>query len=81
MYTLEKRKMIYIMTRKPVWYHTHCITPWRGNPVYHDPNWVIGDCDLCRMDVEGQDWWNGCSYKNSQKKLFDNIELNKKYWY
>jgi len=33
------------------------------------------------MDVEGQDWWNGCSYNNSQKRLFDKIELNKKYWY
>jgi len=81
MYTLEKRKMIYIMTRKPVWYHTHCITPWRGTPLWYDPSWVIGDCELCRMDVEGQDWWNGSSYKNSQKRLFDNIELNKKYWY
>ena len=81
MYTLEKRKMIYIMTRKPVWYHTHCVTPWRGTPVYYDPNWVIGDCELCRMDIEGQDWWNGCSYNNSQKRLFDSIELHRKFWF
>jgi len=75
MYTLEKRKMIYIMTRKPVWLHTHCITPWRGNPVWYDPSWVIGDCELCRMDIKNQDWWNNCTYDNSQRKLFDLIDM------
>ena len=49
--------------------------------MYYDPNWVIGDCELCRMDIEGQDWWNGCSYNNSQKRLFDSIELHRKFWF
>jgi hypothetical protein len=81
MYTLEKRKLIYIMTRKMVWYHTKCLTPGQGTPLWFDPTWVIGNCELCKMDIEGQDWWNNCSYNSSQRRLFDGINLNRNYWY
>ena len=81
MYTLEKRKLIYIMTRKMVYWHTHCITPWKGTPIFFEPSWVVHECELCKMNVESQDWWNNCSYNSSQKRLFDDMDSNKKYWY
>ena len=80
MYTLEKRKLIYIMTHKMVYWHTHCITPWKGNPVFQEPNWVIHECELCNMNVDSQDWWNNCSVNSSQKRFYINLELNKRYW-
>ena len=81
MYTIAKRKLIYIMTRKPVWFHTKCLTPGPGTPLWFDPTWVIGECELCKMDIESQDCWNNCSYNNSQRKLFDSINLDRNYWY
>ena len=80
MYTLEKRKMIYIMSRKPTWFHTHCLTPTPGTPLWFDPTWVVGDCELCRMDIDNQDWWNNCSYNQSQRKFYDLIEKDLKVW-
>ena len=80
MYTLEKRKMIYIMSRKPTWYHTHCITPNNKLPLWYDPTWVIGDCNLCAMSIMNQDWWNGCSYNTSQKKFYDEIDRELRLW-
>ena len=55
MYTIEKRKLIYIMTRKPVWVHRHCLTPGPGTPIWYDPFWVIGNCELCKMDIEAEE--------------------------
>ena len=80
MYTVEKRKMIYIISRKPTWFHTHCLTPTPGTPLWHDPTWVVGDCELCKMDVVNQDWWNNCSYNQSQRKFYDIIEKELKVW-
>ena len=80
MYTVEKRKMIYIISRKPTWFHTHCLIPTPGMPLWHDPTWVIGDCELCRMDIDNQDWWNNCSYNQSQRKFYDIIEKELKVW-
>lgn len=80
MYTIEQRKTIYLMTRKPVWYHTHCLTPGPGKPLWYDPTWVIGECELCRMDIAGQDWWNGCSYRQSQRKVYDGL-INQRHWF
>jgi len=80
MYTIEQRKTIYLMTRKPVWYHTHCLTPGPGKPLWYDPTWVIGECELCRMDIAGQDWWNGCSYRQSQRRVYDGL-INQRHWF
>jgi hypothetical protein len=80
MYTLEKRKMIYIISRKPTWFHTHCLTPGKKLPLWYDPTWVIGECDLCAMSITNQDWWNNCSYNQSQSKFYDLIEKELKVW-
>jgi len=80
MYTVEKRKMIYIISRKPTWFHTHCLTPMPGKPLWYDPTWVIGDCELCKMNIDNQDWWNNCSYNQSQRKFYDLIEKELKVW-
>ena len=79
-YTIEKRKLIYIMTRKMVWRHTHCLTPGPGTPLWFEPTWVFDRCDLCDMDIDSQDWFNNCSYNQSQRKLFDSIDLDRKNW-
>ena len=81
MYTIEKRKLIYIMTRKPVWVHRHYLTPGPGTPIWYDPFWVIGNCELCKMDIEAEDGWSNVSYNNSQRKLFDSVHLDRNYWY
>jgi len=78
MYTDEKRKMIYIVSRRPTWYHTHCLTPHKKLPLWYDPTWVIGHCELCEMSIMNQDWWNGCSYNASQQKFYDELDKDLK---
>jgi len=78
MYSIEKRKMIYIVSRRPTWYHTHCLTPAKKLPLWYDPTWVIGHCELCEMSIMNQDWWNGCSYNASQQKFYDELDKDLK---
>jgi len=78
MYSIEKRKMIYIVSRRPTWYHTHCLTPAKKLPLWYDPTWVIGHCELCEMSIMNQDWWNGCSYNASQQKFYDELDRDLK---
>ena len=77
MYTIEKRRLIYIMTHKPTWWHTHCLTPGNQLPLWRDPFWVIGNCELCKMTISEQDWYSN----TSQRRFYDDIDLYKKYWY
>ena len=62
------------MSNKTTWWHTHCLTPGRGTPIWYDPTWVIDTCELCEMDIDTQDWWSGVCYNASQRKLFDDIK-------
>jgi len=78
MYSIEKRKMIYIVSRRPTWYHTHCLTPAKKIPLWYEPTWVIGHCELCDMSIMNQDWWNNCSYKTSQRKFYDELDRDLK---
>jgi len=70
--------MIYIVSRRPTWYHTHCLTPAKKLPLWYDPTWVIGHCELCEMSIMNQDWWNGCSYNASQQKFYDELDKDLK---
>ena len=70
--------MIYIVSRRPTWYHTHCLTPAKKLPLWYDPTWVIGHCELCDMSIINQDWWNNCSYKTSQRKFYDELDRDLK---
>jgi len=78
MYSIEKRKMISIVSRRPTWYHTHCLTPAKKLPLWYEPTWVIGHCELCDMSIMNQDWWNNCSYKTSQRKFYDELDRDLK---
>jgi hypothetical protein len=49
--------------------------------MFFEPSWVVHECELCKMNVDSQDWWNNCSYNSSQKKLYLDLDINKKYWY
>jgi hypothetical protein len=73
MYTDKKRKVIYIITHKMVWWHTHCPTTTGSTPLFAKPTWVVDRCEHCDMNIKGQDWWNNCSYNSSQMRLFDNL--------
>jgi len=79
MYTDEKRKVIYIITGKTVWWHTHCPITTGSIPLFAKPTWVVDRCEHCDMNIEGQDWWNNCSYNSSQMRLFDNLNIDRLY--
>ena len=70
--------MIYIVSRRPTWYHTHCLTPAKKLPLWYDPTWVIGHCELCDMSIMNQDWWNNCSDNTSQRKFYDELDRDLK---
>lgn len=77
----QRRKLIYIMTKKPVWIHTKCINKKSKLPIWYEPFWIHGICDLCEMTIDREDYWCNYSYNQSQRKLFDNIDLNLYNWY
>ena len=81
MYTDEQRKVIYIMTGRMTWWHTHCPTTAGSLPLFAKPKWVVDRCEKCDMNIDGQEYWNNCSYNSSKQRLFDNLNIDRLYRY